>query len=63
MGLRQNRIGQSAPGKAWVASLGECMIELEERPDRSLTWGFGGDTLNTAVYVARLGWGATTSRC
>ncbi|HYD32040.1 MAG TPA: sugar kinase [Azospirillaceae bacterium] len=38
-----------------VAALGECMIELFRRPDGSLTMGFGGDTLNTAVYLARLG--------
>jgi len=38
-----------------VACLGECMIELVERPDGTLTRGFGGDTLNTAVYLARLG--------
>ncbi|WP_448190999.1 sugar kinase [Azospirillum sp. sgz301742] len=31
------------------------MIELFRRPDGSLTMGFGGDTLNTAVYLARLG--------
>lgn len=38
-----------------VACLGECMIELRERPDGLLSRGFGGDTLNTAVYLARLG--------
>jgi 2-dehydro-3-deoxygluconokinase len=38
-----------------VACLGECMIELVERPDGTLTRGFGGDTLNTALYLARLG--------
>lgn len=38
-----------------VASLGECMIELFRRPDGSTVLGFGGDTLNTAVYMARLG--------
>ena len=38
-----------------VAALGECMIEMFRRPDGSLTMGFGGDTLNTAVYLARLG--------
>ncbi len=38
-----------------VACIGECMVELVERPDRTLTRGFGGDTLNTAVYLARLG--------
>jgi len=38
-----------------VASIGECMVELVERADGRLTRGFGGDTLNTAVYLARLG--------
>jgi 2-dehydro-3-deoxygluconokinase len=38
-----------------VACLGECMIELVEQPNKSLTRGFGGDTLNTALYLARLG--------
>lgn len=38
-----------------VACLGECMIEIVERPDGLLSRGFGGDTLNTAVYLARLG--------
>ncbi|SHI88503.1 2-dehydro-3-deoxygluconokinase [Roseomonas rosea] len=38
-----------------LACLGECMIELRERPDGLLSRGFGGDTLNTAVYLARLG--------
>ncbi len=40
-----------------IAAIGECMIELsamDSQPDlRRL--GFGGDTLNTAVYLARLG--------
>lgn len=38
-----------------VAALGECMLELVRRPDGTFTMGFGGDTLNTAVYLARLG--------
>lgn len=38
-----------------VAALGECMIELARREDRSLGVAYGGDTLNTAVYLARLG--------
>ncbi|TXN54898.1 sugar kinase [Methylobacterium sp. WL2] len=38
-----------------VACVGECMVELSERPDGSLVRGFGGDTLNTALYLARLG--------
>jgi len=38
-----------------VALLGECMIELQGPAFGSLTQGFGGDTLNTAVYLARCG--------
>jgi 2-dehydro-3-deoxygluconokinase len=38
-----------------VASIGECMIELSPRPGGLLGLAFGGDTLNTAVYLARLG--------
>lgn len=38
-----------------VALLGECMIEFSPRPDGSYGAGYGGDTLNTAVYLARLG--------
>ncbi len=40
---------------ARVACIGECMVELREQPDGQLRRGFGGDTLNTAVYLARLG--------
>ena len=38
-----------------VACFGECMLELRARPDGLLSRGYGGDTLNTAVYLARLG--------
>ena len=38
-----------------VACLGECMIELREMADGRFSRGYGGDTLNTAVYLARLG--------
>ncbi len=37
-----------------VASIGECMIELRHRSPTELTLAYGGDTLNTAVYLARL---------
>ena len=40
---------------ARIACIGECMVELREQPDGSLRRGWGGDTLNTAVYLARLG--------
>ena len=38
-----------------VACIGECMIELKQADGGLLSRGFGGDTLNTAVYLARLG--------
>lgn len=38
-----------------VVAIGECMIELSERSDGTLVRSWGGDTLNTAVYLARLG--------
>lgn len=38
-----------------VACIGECMIELKQAQDGSYSRAFGGDTLNTAVYLARLG--------
>ena len=36
-----------------IALIGECMIELQHRADGSLQQSFGGDTLNTAVYLSR----------
>ncbi len=40
-----------------IASIGECMIELSESAEAGGSGGmrrtFGGDTLNTAVYLAR----------
>jgi 2-dehydro-3-deoxygluconokinase len=38
-----------------VACIGECMIELRQTTGNELLRGYGGDTLNTAVYLARLG--------
>ena len=38
-----------------VACIGECMIELKQAANGLYSRGFGGDTLNTAVYLARLG--------
>ncbi len=35
-----------------IAIIGECMVELQ-RQDNDIRQGFGGDTLNTAVYLAR----------
>ncbi|MDK2679376.1 sugar kinase [Vibrio vulnificus] len=36
-----------------VAIIGECMVELK-KVNGELQQGFGGDTLNTAVYLSRL---------
>ena len=41
--------------RARIACIGECMVELREQPDGLLRRAYGGDTLNTAVYLARLG--------
>lgn len=37
-----------------IAAIGECMIELSDLGDGRFSLGFGGDSLNTAVYLARL---------
>ncbi|QUJ69877.1 sugar kinase (plasmid) [Photobacterium sp. GJ3] len=39
--------------KLKIAIIGECMIELQHK-DGQLQQSFGGDTLNTALYLARL---------
>jgi 2-dehydro-3-deoxygluconokinase len=38
-----------------MACIGECMIELKQAPGGLYARGYGGDTLNTAIYLARLG--------
>ena len=38
-----------------VACIGECMVELKQADDGLFSRGYGGDTLNTAVYLSRLG--------
>ncbi len=40
-----------------LIAIGECMIELRECLAERPSLGFGGDTLNTAVYAARTGHG------
>lgn len=37
-----------------VACIGECMVELAHLGPETLQLAFGGDTANTAVYLARL---------
>ena len=36
-----------------IAIIGECMIELQKK-EFGLKQTFGGDTLNTALYLSRL---------
>ncbi|MDE1244072.1 sugar kinase [Vibrio aestuarianus] len=36
-----------------IAVIGECMVELA-KTNSALQYGFGGDTLNTAIYLSRL---------
>lgn len=38
-----------------IAAIGECMIELRHLSESALELAFGGDTLNTAVYLNRAG--------
>ncbi len=38
-----------------IACLGECMVELSQVNDGSFRLSYGGDTLNTAIYLSRLG--------
>jgi len=38
-----------------IALIGECMIELQELEPGKTLQTFGGDTLNAAIYMARLG--------
>jgi 2-dehydro-3-deoxygluconokinase len=38
---------------ARIASIGECMVELVQAGPNLLRQGYGGDTLNTAVYLRR----------
>ena len=40
--------------KRSIALIGECMVELQEVEPGRLQQTFGGDTLNTAIYMARL---------
>ncbi|HXP97424.1 MAG TPA: sugar kinase [Telmatospirillum sp.] len=37
-----------------IVSIGECMIEMADRGDGTMSMAYAGDTLNTAVYLARI---------
>jgi 2-dehydro-3-deoxygluconokinase len=38
-----------------VLSIGECMLQMREERKGKFAQGFGGDSLNTAIYLCRLG--------
>lgn len=38
-----------------IAAIGECMVEVSNLSEGRAQLAFGGDTLNTALYMARLG--------
>jgi 2-dehydro-3-deoxygluconokinase len=44
-----------SPGGVHVVSFGECMLELQGQAFGTMHQTYGGDTLNTAVYLARCG--------
>jgi 2-dehydro-3-deoxygluconokinase len=44
-----------ADGKSRVVAVGEVMVELARGDDGRFALAFGGDTFNTAVYLARAG--------
>lgn len=43
-----------SPTPLRLVAFGECMIELRTEKDTLMRQSFGGDTLNTAIYLARL---------
>jgi 2-dehydro-3-deoxygluconokinase len=43
------------PNRGPAIAIGECMVELSRGPDGRFGLAFGGDTFNTAVYMARSG--------
>ena len=38
-----------------IACIGECMLELSGAAHDRMTFSYGGDTLNTVVYLASHG--------
>ena len=43
-----------------MASMGDCMVEFSAATDDLFARGFGGDTLNTTLYLARFAFQAST---
>ena len=53
--MMTNLVSSVASRPVSIAALGECMLELQGQAFGQLRQSFGGDTLNTAVYLARCG--------
>lgn len=51
----QLHVSAKVSGVVNVVCFGECMIELSRGADGVARVSYGGDTLNTAIYLARLG--------
>jgi len=47
--------GLRGPDNFAIAVVGECMIEIVRRRNGECGFGYAGDTLNAALYMARLG--------
>lgn len=53
--MKENRPGGAARQTRPMVSIGECMVELARGPDGRFGMALGGDSFNTAVYMARAG--------
>jgi 2-dehydro-3-deoxygluconokinase len=52
--MTARRVRWQRDGACRIAAVGECMIEISRDRDGRLREGMGGDSLNTALYLARL---------
>lgn len=50
--MDERDVAEVEPVRRFLA-IGECMVELTHKSDRDLRLSFGGDTYNTALYLAR----------
>jgi 2-dehydro-3-deoxygluconokinase len=55
--VQPTSLHSTSASAARVAAIGECMIEVADLGEGRARLGFGGDTLNTAIYLARQGVG------
>ena len=53
--MTQQSGSEPGNGRRKAVSIGECMVELARGADGRFEFALGGDTFNTAVYLARAG--------